>query len=175
MKRSLLPVFLILFLTQLAHAGISITSPSISSVYNVTTNQNFTVTCNATPPAGQTINRVNFYYWRDGAGVPLCTPNYPTTNPTECSVLGTGPTYTITNANITAVPAQAGNDLIVCTGIVLNNMNVNVPVGQELHVNVQAGVSVTIQTSPATISATANASSQITVTWATTPPHETYL
>ncbi len=166
---------LLLLITEFAHAGISITSPSIASVYNVTTNQNFTVTCNATPNvSGTTINRVNFYYWRDGVGVPLCTPNYPSTNPTECSVTGTGPNYTISNAKITAVPSNGGNDVVQCMGVVVNGINVGLPVGQELYVNVQAGVGVTAPAMPATISATANSSSQIAIAWANTPTNETY-
>jgi hypothetical protein len=173
MKLSNLISVVVLLTTELVFAGATITSPTPGTVYPVTVNQNFSVTCNVTPNvAGTTINRVNFYYWRDGAGVPLCTPNYPTSNPTECSVTGTGPTYTISNAKITAVPSNAGNDVVQCMGVVVNGVNVGLPVGQELYVNVTAGTG-TAPTMPATISATANSSSQITVNWSDSSNNET--
>jgi chitodextrinase len=136
---------------------ITITSPT-TEPYAVSVNQNFTVTCTAYPPAGQTLSRVTFYYWRDGVSVPLCSSD-------PCVVNGSGPTYTMSSARITALPGNPGNDSVLCMSTTNTGHNRSLAQGGELLMNVTGVADTTAPSAPSGFASSSITSTSFNLVW----------
>ncbi len=117
----------------------------------VTVGVPFTFQCEAYPPTGRTLVRMDYYYWRDGAQVKLGAVN------------GAGPIFTL-SATIPAVPANGTNDSIYC--IAVTDWNQSIGLLSSRPVTVSAGTTADTQapTVPNGLTATPSTTSA-SLTW----------